>query len=297
MTAVAWLLNLDADLELADPAGFAPSARLARQTDAMAERLLQSANAATSKVHHVRLSSDAPTTICQAWCATPRALASAQAMGHELPARPPLHVIQRVNHRAFAADLGCALRGARFVTSIQQLHECMQVTTPAQGWLMKRPFGFSGRGQKRVAAVPTGGDRRWAEASMSEYGRGLMLEPFVTINKEFALHSWLGPDGACLTGQPTSLVTDDLGAWARSEPNSDLHDHERKQLHAAHKKAAKALTGAGYFGPFSTDAFRYRDDEGGVQFQALSELNARYSMGFFVGLAAEMEEWVRRVGG
>lgn len=72
-------------------------------------------------------------------------------------------------------------------------------------------------------------------------------------------------------------------------------DHEREPLHAAHAVAARAVTAAGYFGPFSTDAFRYRDDDGKLHFHALSELNARYSMGFFVGLADYMQEWARRI--
>jgi len=294
MTTVGWILNLDADLELADPAGFAPSARLVQQTNALADRLLQSANAASPQVRHVRLAPDSEPRICQAWCATPRARAAAQAMGHELPQAPSLDVIQRVNHRAFAAGLEVGLPGAAFVTSTQQFDEVMQSANPAHGWLLKRPFGFSGRSQKRVTGALTDRDRRWVEASMVEYGRGLMVEPFVAIEQEFALHSWLSRDGDCLTGQPTQLVTDAAGAWLRNEPGPDLHDHEQEQLHAAHTTVARALTTAGYFGPFSTDAFRYRDAKDQLHFQPLSECNARYSMGFFVGLANQMAEWLHR---
>jgi hypothetical protein len=208
---------------------------------------------------------------------------------------PPLEVIQEVNHRAFAAGFGLGLRDAAFVKSTEELTALMQTAAPADGWLLKRPFGFSGRGQKRVSGIPVGGDRRWVDASMVEYGCGLMVEPFVAIDQEFALHSWLGRDGQCLTGRPTRLVTNDLGAWVGSEPGPDLGDQELEQLHVAHAVAARELSVAGYFGPFSTDAFRYRAGDGGSRFQALSELNARYSMGFFVGLADCLEEWGRRV--
>tara|TARA_R110002094_G_scaffold149604_2_gene138187 strand:+ start:1946 stop:2845 length:900 start_codon:yes stop_codon:yes gene_type:complete len=295
MITVGWILNLDADLELADPSGFTPTRRLTQQSKVLADRLLVAANAADQRVRHIRLApGDHPTT-CQAWCATPRAHAAARAIGHELPATPPLPVLQKVNHRAFAAGFSPGLPGAAFVTSTQELDALMQTATPEHGWLLKRPFGFSGRGQKRVSAVPTGRDRRWVEASMVEYGCGLMVEPFVAIDQEFALHSWLGKDGVCLTGQPTRLITDELGAWLGNEPGPALHDQEREQLHAAHAVAARALSAAGFFGPFATDAFRYRTDDGRVHFHALSELNARYSMGFFVGLADCLEEWARRV--
>ena len=48
----------------------------------------------------------------------------------------------------------------------------------------------------------------------------------------------------------------------------------------------EALAGAGYFGPFGIDAYRYRDRAGALRLQPRSEINARYSMGFAVGLGA-----------
>lgn len=312
MTTVGWILNLDADLELMDPVGFLPTRRLVQQREAMADRLLASANAATPRVQHVRLAAASEPTVCQAWCPTPRAQAVARALGLVLPDVPPVAVIQRVNHRSFAAGLDLrgldpggadpgdhdqGLPGAAFVTSAEQLDALLQNSNAATGWLLKRPFGFSGRGQKRVMAVPAGRDRRWVEASMVDYGRGLMVEPFVAIDQEFALHSWLDRDGGCLTGKPTRLITDEGGAWLGSEPVTELLDREREQLHAAHGVAARALTAAGFFGPFSTDAFRYRDEKGGLRFQPLSELNARYSMGFFVGLAGSLADWAQRIVG
>ncbi|MFN3241067.1 MAG: hypothetical protein ACE37K_06085 [Planctomycetota bacterium] len=295
MTTVGWICNLDADLELADPDGFAPSARLRQQVDAMAERLLATARAACPRVQHVRIDDGGAPTVCQAWCATPRARAQATRHGVALPAAPALAVLQRVNHRSFAAGFGLGLPHAAFVTSLPQLEAMLTASHPARVWLCKRPFGFSGRGHKRVGGVLAGGDRRWAEASMTAYGRGLMVEPLVAVEAEFALHAWLDADGTCLTGRPTTLVTDERGAWLRSEAATDLVEQERQQLDAAHALAAAELSAAGYFGPFSIDAFRYRDERGELRFHALSELNARYSMGFFVGLAERLEEWLLRV--
>ncbi|MFK7740517.1 MAG: hypothetical protein AB8H80_09340 [Planctomycetota bacterium] len=130
---------------------------------------------------------------------------------------------------------------------------------------------------------------------MQSYGLGLMVEPFVAIEAEFALHSWLGGDGECVTGDPTRLVTDDRGAWRRSELGAALSVTERDQLDEAHSIAAGALRAANYSGPFSIDAFRYRDEGRQLQFCALSEINARYSMGFFVGMRGCCAEWMQRV--
>ena len=51
------------------------------------------------------------------------------------------------------------------------------------------------------------------------------------------------------------------------------------------ERVARALSGAGYFGPFGVDAFTYRDRVGNVCVQPRSEINARYTMGFAVGFA------------
>ena len=48
------------------------------------------------------------------------------------------------------------------------------------------------------------------------------------------------------------------------------------------ERVARALASAGYFGPFGIDAHRY-ELEGKSGFCALSEINARYTMGFVTG--------------
>jgi hypothetical protein len=53
-------------------------------------------------------------------------------------------------------------------------------------------------------------------------------------------------------------------------------------LEAAHGAAA-ALAAAGYFGPFGVDAYRYAA-AGVMAYNPRSEINARYSMGWAVGM-------------
>ena len=50
------------------------------------------------------------------------------------------------------------------------------------------------------------------------------------------------------------------------------------------KRVGEALAAAGYFGPFGVDAYSYRGPLNAIHLQPRSEINARYSMGFAVGL-------------
>jgi len=47
---------------------------------------------------------------------------------------------------------------------------------------------------------------------------------------------------------------------------------------------ASALKSAGYVGPFGLDAFRWRAVSGELHFHALSEINARFTLGWACGM-------------
>jgi hypothetical protein len=57
--------------------------------------------------------------------------------------------------------------------------------------------------------------------------------------------------------------------------------------------AGDALRAAGYRGPFSIDAYLWRDADGVLRLQRLSEINARLTFGLVARAAAERE----RTGG
>ncbi len=290
--AIAWVLNLDADLELADPAGFAPSKRQRALTAKQGRCFLEIAQLhAPENVQHVRIEEFEPGTaaICQAWCPTPRAVARAEAMGLSLRA-PARGVLQRVNHRSLGADLA----GNRYAWSMADLDAAL-AEPRSRGWLLKRPFGFSGRGSKHIAGPMTVAQRRWAEASMRGYGRGLQVEPFVTIEREFAIHGWVRRCGTVLRGNPTGLLCDESRAWVRTTTDPDWTESEDQLVSAAFEQCAAALIEAGYLGPLSIDAYRFRDADGNRHLQALSDVNARYSMGWFTGMADRQAEWLESI--
>ena len=60
--------------------------------------------------------------------------------------------------------------------------------------------------------------------------------------------------------------------------------YERRALEEEARRVAEALGKIGYFGPFNLDAFAWKGDDGGRRFNPRCEINARYSMGWAVGL-------------
>ena len=291
MTRV-WLLNLDAELELADPDGYRASsrmrARIGALADAVAREIRTSPGHGGDLVLRDGLSRGAgDDREGVAWCPTPHALATLRDAGCSVAAAPSLAVLQRVNHRSFAADLGQHLPGARFVRALAQLDAVLAGNAQGDGWLLKRPFGFSGRWRKRTPVGPTDGDdRTWAAASMDGYGRGLQVEPFVDVVLEVALHGLVGPDGTLRVGAPLVLETDPDGSWVRNRAlrTGELDDDDRRALCDAADRAAAALARAGYFGPFGIDGFRWRAADGSLRFVPRNEINARYTMGWWRGM-------------
>lgn len=291
----AWILNLEADEELARPAGYTPKAAAVARARALATHL-----AALLGPEDVLVWPDDPAALPyagaegRAWCPTPRALRALRRAGAEPAPAPPLAVLRRVNHRRFCAELGQPLPGARFVETLAELTETIAGPSPTGQWILKRPFAFSGRGRMRVAqgaldpaALP------WIAASLSgDTGApegaspGLQVEPWVERSGDFSVHGHLTQAGALVLGAPCAQRCDERGAWQetrRAEPG-ELTPAEARALLDAARAAAEALTAAGYFGPFGVDAFRWIDAGASARFNPRCEINARYTMGWAIGM-------------
>ncbi len=100
------------------------------------------------------------------------------------------------------------------------------------------------------------------------------------------MHGFLAASGELAIGAPTVQRTDATGAWRASLPAApgDLSADEERDLFTAMESTAAALREAGYFGPFGIDAFRYRDESSATRWNPRGEINARYSMGWAVGM-------------
>ena len=281
----AWVLNLDADLELAARYAYTPkrSVRDAMQrwTALLASSLLAPGDVVVDE-------STTPRSACglvgRAFCPTPRALAMLVRAGAEPEPHPTIDVLRLVNSRAFAASLGSTLPGAAFVTDFDEARALLATSPPVgKGWRVKRNFGMTGRGQ-RIVEAPADADLAFVHAGLEE--GGVQVEPNVTIDTEYAIHGRLDDAGAFEPGEPVRQRCDARGAWVATEPLLAPSASERDVIAALRVEAsliAAALARSGYFGPFGIDAYTYRGSGGGLELQPRSEINARYSMGFALG--------------
>lgn len=275
----AWVLNLDAELEMAQ-ASYCARSRVLAQLD----RYGQGARALLGPRDVLLDSSDqaALGRTGRAWCPTPRALARMAKAGVKPEPHPPLSVLQAVNHRRFAVDLSLGLSEQRYVEDRVELDE--RLRNKAHAWLLKRPLSFAGRGQQRIFGQVDAKQSAWIDASLRR--TGLVIEPFVTPILEVSLHGFIWRDRHYELGRPCVQEVSSRGVFRsiRLTRTGELLPVEERRLVDAAVQTAAALAAAGYFGPFGIDGYRYSSD-GGSAFCALSEINARYSMGFVTGFS------------
>ena len=144
-------------------------------------------------------------------------------------------------------------------------------------WLLKRPFGFSGKGRRRSLGGHVDADlARWVDASLKK--DGLQVEPLVERSADFALHGFVDKAGWHL-GSPCGQVVANDGSWIETTPDAHVSASERDSFMASGELIAEALRAAGYFGPFGVDAYRHAEG-----FNPRSDINARYTMGWAVGM-------------
>jgi hypothetical protein len=288
-TRRAWVLNLDADLELGAPrGGYTPAARVRAIVEPHARRLA----AALLAPDDVRVDESSPPGCAgglpgRAFCPTPRALALLRRAGAVPEPHPSVDVLRRVNSRAFAASLGPTLPGGAFVTEVAAAHAILSgEPTVGSGWRTKWAFGMTGRNQ-RVVCPGSPGERDLAFVAAGIARGGLQIEPNVAIDDEYALHGLVSPGGDVRLGVLVRQRCDARGAWLATEriaaADERLPGDVGERMTEEARRVGAALFAAGYFGPFGIDAYVYRDRTGALRLQPRSEVNARYTMGFAVG--------------
>jgi hypothetical protein len=282
-TRIAWWLNLDAGLELERPATYVRSAAMEQRMRALAPRLSLLLAPDDVVLDGGLRAEDLPELTPLAFCPTPSADAALQALGFRPAPGPPLELLRNLTRRAFAASLGQTLPGSRYVTSLAELLELLADSPPFSGeWLLKRDFSFAARERRRVrGGVLDPSTLGFAKASFGQ-GQGLQVEPWVQREADFASHAYLLADATLLRGPLLRQHCDARGVWQASEvvPESTLAPEEAAALKRAVSEAGRALSAAGYAGPFGVDAFRYRGPTGTLDFQPRSEINVRFSMGY-----------------
>lgn len=275
----AFLANFDADEELANPVGYQPSRALKERSRALEGIARQLAGDDAIVAFEPELGS-LEGLEGFAFCPTPRALRLLERAGARARAAPTIDVLRAVNHRAFSHALGPTLDGVRIATTRAEIEPFASFPI-----VMKRPFGFAGRGKRVFHRALDASDWAWIEASLERFG-SIAIEPWVDRLADFAMHGYLARGGELTRGEPTIQVVDASGAWieSRRASASDLDESERDALMHEIDRVAEALRRADYFGPFNIDAFRYQDRDRARSLNRRCEINARYSMGYAVGM-------------
>jgi hypothetical protein len=280
----AWVLNLDAEFELARP-GYAPRVRLTSQLDRFG-----TASRALLGDEDVLVAPDVTVPsgfVGRAWCPTPGAMATLRAAGVTPEPHPEASILRRVNHRRFAFELGGGLPDQRYLETRAALEPLL--VRAERPWLLKRPLAFAGRGQMRAYATLT--EKQWSWIDASFRTDGLIVEPLVTPTLEVSLHGFVWSEGRHELGRMCVQEVTARGVFrgVRLAVRGELTSSEEREITAQGERVARALHEAGYFGPFGIDAYRYERD-GAPGFCALSEINARYTMGFVIGFPRHPSE-------
>jgi hypothetical protein len=279
----AWVLNLEADDQRARGRGWTPSKALCALIDARARQLARTLLRPGDIVlerHDDRILGDE--YVGAAWSVTDRAIAQWKRARVRIGPTPSPAIVDRVSSRAFAQRLTPSepreLEVRRATLDTRVLPE-----GPAR---VSCEHTCAGRGHFVTAnAAQT---RLLLERLLSEHERAYVAER-VEVLDDFALHGWISLDRSVTLGAPTEQRVDRrTGAWVEtvSAAPERLSNHERDALFARALEAGEALADEGYFGPFGIDAFRYRDRDGRPRFCARCEVNARYTMGWAIGMRA-----------
>lgn len=284
----AWVLNLDADVELASGPNYAPTAAVRAAMAPHVERLRTSLLGPGD----ILVDETSPRGIAagregRAFCPTSRAVALLVRAGANPLPHPSQAILREVNGRAFCAALGATLPGAAFVRDLDvAVAKLAEPPGVAKQWRVKRAFGMAGRGQRRVApGAMSEPDRAFLRSAIASEG-GVMIEPDMTIVRELGIHGVVAEDGSHRLGQLVAQTCDAHGQWLGTALAEDVGAESAETIAHEAERVATALAAARYFGPFGVDAYLYRDLAGAIGLQPRSEINARYSMGFAVGFGS-----------
>ena len=282
----AWVLNLDAELELEKPS-FNARTRFLEQLALYGAGSRALLGPRDVLLGDEKVGPDVAGRIGRAWCPTPRALARMRRARVIPEPHPSVEILRRVNHRLFAVELGGGLPDQHYVEGRAELEALL--ARREHPWLLKRPLAFAGRGQQR--AYGSLDEKQWSWVDASFKVSGLVVEPLVTPVLEVSLHGFVWPDRRHELGRICVQEVSDRGVFRgiRLAQPHELSETESLALTNRATKVAGAVAVAGYFGPFGIDGYRYTLN-GESRFCELGEINARYSMGFVTGFPVHPSE-------
>lgn len=278
---LAWLLNLDAELELRATNAYSATARVR----ANMQQRFRDSEGLTLRDPVVDRDPVDSSHLVYCWCPTPSALRYLAMRGLPAVAGPELGVLKRANHRRWLARLQPQLLERRFIGPGDDWQQLVLGRTSSTGaWRLKRCYGFAGRAQRRVASTFSDDDQRWVLDSMRQ--GGVLREANVGVLEEFSIHGYVDRDGVIL-GQPVRFSTDAFGAPSGNRQLALLPEVLHATLDGAARQVAAHLDMLGYFGPFGIDAFTWRASPTEVGFNPISDINARFTLAWSLGIGRQ----------
>jgi hypothetical protein len=179
---------------------------------------------------------------------------------------------------ALNEQLGTSLRGARAIGSLVELDAHLAEMQPAR-WVCKAPWTAAGRDRAHGEGATLSGDLRVYLGRLFERFGAVLFEPWLDRVRDIGVCAHVAADGRVDARPPHTLLSDPRGGFLGIDlAPPPLHDTDRERLTHTVDASGAALHGIGYAGPFTVDAFVYRD---GVaqSLHPLCELNARHTFG------------------
>lgn len=278
-----WVLNLDAEDELASPHvprdPFAALMARPRLVDALTDLV-------RCDVVLGRGDRAPPAAIGRAFSPTPRALEALARAGAVVPAAPDVAVLRRVSDRRFGLSLGAGhVPGATVLERAEDL--AFAARSHPGPRVLKRIFSFAGRGRLLSQGGPPSDAERAFVARATRDDGAVVLEPWLARTLDLGLHGFISRAGDLTLGMPTVQDVTSGGAWRASRlaaAGETLPEEDQTLASQAHLVAGR-LQEVGYFGPFGIDAFR-APAAGVSVLVPRCEVNARYSMGWAIGMGS-----------
>lgn len=271
-----WILNPDAELELERPLNYQTNHATLAAMRRMAPRFrLLTGGDDMTLLPDLQEADPAPRRALL-WCPTPGARRIAVGLGYKLPASPDPSVLARVNDKALLAQSPLPAPACRELLEGDGAVERAENLLAGFGPLrLKRRFSFAGRRQRKIRAPLKEDDLRFLRDG-TRLG-GLIVESELEISAEFSIHGMILPGGSPLLGHPARVEADRYGSVMTIERIPETHPRT-SELTGLGLRAAELLGSLGYFGPFGLDVL---ETSSGL---VASDLNARFTLGFRVGL-------------
>lgn len=284
MSEAIWLLNPDAERELAARASYAVRAAFIQRIAERRELFAQLSQGEPMFFVHENLREMAGRTALL-WCPTGSVMKAAHEAGLVVPACPEVEVLRLTHNKSFLSThlSELALPGRRVIRSQAEWDE---LRMRSEGDLrVKRFFGYAGKGQRVWKKVGGRDDLRWLQDSLRQ--GGFVAEPDWPDAPQRSMHGYVDRRGV-IVGRSCLLETDRAGAPVCVRA-AEMPDDSDAALRGLTERVGAVLSSVGYFGPFGIDCLL------GVQGPRVIDLNPRFTLGWSQGMAEQRNEAISRV--